>query len=77
MRVYLSADAPAAGQAASAFLDGGAGAALEALRERLAAAAAAARGDADASAYLADLRSLRDDVADALRAAAPAAHDEL
>ena len=78
MRVYLTAEAPAAAAAAEVFLRGGADAALRSLRLRLDAAA----GDGgDDDGYRAELSELRDEVAAALRAAAPplsgAPRDEL
>ena len=76
MRVFVTAEAPAAAAAAEVFLRNGADSALEALRLRL--AAAAADGDDDSASYYAELRELRDEVAAALRAAAqPGLHDEL
>jgi hypothetical protein len=87
MRVYLSAEAPVSAAAATAFLRSGAHGSLEALRLRLAAAVAAEAAEqagdggvsydaGDEGSYYGDLAALRDDVAAALRAAAPPLHHE-
>ena len=75
MRVFVTAEAPAAAAAAEVLLRSGADSSLEALRLRLAGAAADA--DEDGADYYAELRELRDEVAAALRAAAHPTRDEL
>jgi len=75
MRVFVTAEAPTAAAAAEVFLRNGADSSLEALRLRLAGAAADA--DEDSGDYYAELRELRDEVAAALRAATQPTRDEL